>query len=173
MLRHFVPRNDVYWELILVLRATKAKKSKLKKAQRVALVVSLFNDEISRALQMGAVATLKDAGLTGDAVKVFEVAGAFEIPLVAKKIALTKKYAGVIALGCVIRGDTPHFEFVSLAATQGCLQVSLDTLVPVACGVLTVNTVAQAKERAAANEFNKGREAALALLDTLSTLEKI
>lgn len=141
--------------------------------RQVAVVVSRFNADISSLLLEGCLKELRAAGQTDQNIKVFNVAGAFEIPLVAKKIASTKKYSGVVALGCVIRGDTPHFEFVSLAATLGCLQAGLDTLCPIAFGVITVNNREQALERAGDNEFNKGREATLALLDTLSTLETI
>lgn len=142
-----------------------AKKAKT----RVAIVVSLFNAQISENLLTACLSTFEEMGLWN--VKVFKVAGAFEIPFMIKKIALTKKYAGVVALGCVIRGDTPHFEYVSQAASMGCLKASLDALCPVSFGVITVNNLAQAIERSGPNDFNKGREAALALLDTLTLVE--
>lgn len=146
-----------------------AKKAKTK----VAIVVSLFNEQISENLLTGCLSAFEDMGLASGNVKVFKVAGAFELPFMIKKIALTKKYAGVVALGCVIRGDTPHFEYVSQAASLGCLQVSLDTLCPVSFGVITVNNLEQAIERSGSNDLNKGREAALALFDTLTQLENV
>lgn len=159
----------------MVQRATKSRKviNKTKKLGKIALVVSRFNESISTSLLNGALTVLKENNYQDDAIKVYHVAGAFEIPLVAKKLALSKKVAGIVALGSVIRGDTPHFEFVSLAATMGCLQAGLDTGCPVAFGVITVNNEDQALARSKNNEFNKGREAAMALLDSLKTLESI
>lgn len=146
-----------------------AKKTKPK----VAVVVSLFNESICENLLIGCLKAFEDGGLASGNVKVFRVAGAFEIPFMIKKVALTKKYAGVVALGCVIRGETPHFEYVSQAASLGCLKASLDALCPVAFGVITVNNLAQALERSGPNDLNKGREAAFALLDTLTQLETV
>lgn len=140
---------------------------------QIALVVSQFNTEIIAGLQEGAVFALTQAGILASNIHVLSVPGAFEIPLVAKKAAASGKFSGVIALGCVIRGDTPHFEFVSLAATLGCLTAGLDTGVPVLFGVITVNTLEQARERSQPNDFNKGREAALSLLRVLETLARL
>ncbi len=141
--------------------------------KKIAIVVSLFNQKISDGLLNGAVQTLQENGYTGEGIKIFKVAGALEIPLIAKKIGLSKKYAGVVALGCVIRGETPHFEYVSLGVTLGCQQAQLDTGCPLAFGVLTVNNEEQAIARSSNNEFNKGREAVFALLDSLAILEQI
>lgn len=141
--------------------------------QKVAIVMSLFNTEISDGLKNGALKALQENGVAQKDVTIFTVPGAFEIPLVAQKVAQSKKFTGVVALGCVIRGDTPHFEFVSLAATMGCLQAGLTAGKPITFGVITVNTTAQALERSRDNDFNKGREAVLALLDTLATLNQI
>lgn len=149
------------------------KKNSLKTKKKIAIVVSLFNEKICRNLLQGSLNELAKNGLEKSEVSVLEVPGAFEIPLVAKKAAQSKKYSGVIALGCVIRGDTPHFEYVSQAATIGCLHAGLDTGCPVAFGVLTVDKEIQAIERSQPNQYNKGREAALALLDTLQTLENL
>lgn len=152
-------------------RKVKSKTKNQKK--KIAIVVSLFNENICRNLLKGSLTELQKHGYNDGDVKVLEVAGAFEIPFMAKKLALTKKYAGIVALGCVIRGDTPHFEYVSMAATMGCVQAQLDTGCPLAFGVLTVNNEDQARERSQPNEFNKGREAVLALLDTFQTLETL
>jgi len=141
--------------------------------KKIAIVVSLFNQKISDGLLGGAVRALEENGFKSDSVKIFKVAGAFEIPLIAKKIGQSKKYAGIVALGCVIRGETPHFEFVSLGVTMGCQQAQLDTGCPLAFGVLTVNNEEQAVERSSNDEFNKGREAVFALLDSLDVLEQI
>ena len=141
--------------------------------QKVAIVMSSFNTEISDGLKNGALKALQENGVAQKDVTLFTVPGAFEIPLVAQKVAQSKKFTGVVALGCVIRGDTPHFEFVSLAATMGCLQAGLTAGKPITFGVITVNTTAQALERSRDNDFNKGREAVLALLDTLATLNQI
>lgn len=141
--------------------------------KKIAIVVSLFNSDVCEGLLSGAKAALAEHSVADDRIEVFKVPGAFEIPLTAKMVAKSGRFAGVIALGCVIRGETPHFEFVSLAATMGCLQAGLEAERPVLFGVITVNTLEQALARARPDEFNKGREATLALFDTLTTLEKI
>ena len=141
--------------------------------KKFAVVVSRFNGDVCAGLLKGALDALAELGVARASIEVLHVPGAFEIPLIAKKAALTGRFAGVIALGAVIRGETPHFEFVSLAATMGCLQAGLDTGCPVMFGVITVNNPAQAKARAQADEFNKGREAALALAEVLQTMERI
>lgn len=143
------------------------------KQKKIAIVVSRFNEEICTGLLHGAQKTLNELGVSSDGVKVFYVPGAFEIPLVAKKIAQSKNYDGVVALGCVIKGDTAHFEFVSLAATMGVLEAGLQTEVPVSFGVITVNNQEQAITRSRDDDYNKGREASLALLDVLQTLEQV
>lgn len=141
--------------------------------KKVAIVVSLFNNSVSEGLLGGALETLHEYDFNSERYEVFKVPGAFEIPLVAQKAAKSGRFDGVIALGAVIRGATPHFEFVSLAATMGCLTAGLDSGKPVTFGVITVNNQAEADERSQPGEFNKGREAALALFDVLKTLERI
>src|SRR3990167_2910369 len=138
--------------------------------KKLAIAVSRFNEAVCEGLLTGALGALKESGVTTEHIEVFRVPGAFEIPLVAKKLAQSGRFAGVIALGAVIRGETPHFEFVSLAATMGCLQAALDTGCPVLFGVLTVNNEAEAAGRSRPDEFNKGREAVLALFDVLKTM---
>ncbi len=134
-------------------------------ADRYAIVVSRFNEEITRGLLAGAHEALAEAGVRDDAVSVFHVPGAFEIPLAAKRAAESGEFAAVICLGCLIKGDTIHFEYIAEAATHGIMRVALDTGVPVAFGLLTALTDAQAEERAAPGPGNKGREAAVAALE--------
>lgn len=160
----------------MIKRAVKTKRRPTKKTGRkkkIAIVVSLFNESVTRNLLKGSLRTLKKSGYPETAVTVVTVPGAFEIPLVAKRLAQTGKFAGIVALGCVIRGETPHFEYVSLATTLGCLEAQMDTGCPVAFGVLTVENEAQAVERSGPDNYNKGREAVLALLDTITTLESL
>lgn len=144
-----------------------------KAVAKVAIVVSLFNENITKNLLTACLKTLEEHGYRGDQLDVFKVPGAFEIGFVAQKVAGSRAYNGVIALGCVIRGETAHFEYVSLSATLGCLLAGMNTGCPVLFGVITTNTLEQALERSQPNEFNKGREVALALLDTLETLKTI
>lgn len=152
---------------------TKVLRKSSKHQGRIAIVVSLFNEKICRNLLQGSLDELKEQGVSADSIEVYEVAGAFEIPLMAQKVLRTKRYDGVIALGCVIRGDTPHFDYVCQAVTEGCLRVQLSESLPIAFGVITVDTPKQAKVRSSNDKFNKGRESALALLDTLTTFQKI
>src|SRR5258705_12737096 len=122
---------------------------------RVAIVASEYNSVIVDRLIAGAKRALKDHENT-----VIRVPGAFEIPLAAKRAALSRKYDAVVALGCVLRGETPHFEFISSAVSHGLEQVALETGIPIGFGVLTVDTVQQAMERSD-EDVNKGSEAAL------------
>jgi 6,7-dimethyl-8-ribityllumazine synthase len=131
---------------------------------RFAIVVSRFNEEITAGLLSGARAALAEAGVRDEGIAVFEVPGAFEIPLAAMRAAESGDFRAVICLGCVIKGDTMHFEYIADAVSHGIMRVGLDTGVPVAFGVLTTLTDAQAEERAAPGAGNKGREAALAAL---------
>ena len=131
---------------------------------RFAIVVSRFNEEITNGLLSGARDALREAGVRDDDVAEYHVPGAFEIPLAAKRAAESGEFTAVICLGCLIKGDTMHFECIANAASNGIMRVALDTGVPVAFGVITVLTDAQAEERAAAGPDNKGREAAMAAL---------
>ena len=137
---------------------------------RFAIVVSRFNEEITAGLLAGAREALREAEVRDDAVAVFEVPGAFEIPLAAKRAAESGAFAAVICLGCLIKGDTMHFEYIADAAAHGIMRVGLDTGVPVAFGVLTTLTDAQAEERSGQGPGNKGREAALAALEMVRVL---
>lgn len=140
---------------------------------QIALVVSQFNLEICQGLLNGAVKLLKECGFPESQYEVFWVPGAFEIPLVTQKLARLARFSGVVALGCVIRGETPHFDFVSLSATYGVLQASLNTETPVTLGIITVENQKQAQDRSRDDDFNKGRESTLALLETVRVLKNL
>lgn len=134
-------------------------------AIRIAIVVSRYNDFVTDPLRDAALATLVERGVTREDVTVHVVPGAFEIPQGAGAVARALKPDAVICLGCVIRGATPHFEYISSAVAQGITSAALATGVPMAFGVLTTNSVEEALERSAAGPANKGREAALAALE--------
>jgi 6,7-dimethyl-8-ribityllumazine synthase len=136
---------------------------------RVAIIVSRFNELVSKGLLAGAEDCLKRHGAKEENVDVVWVPGAFEIPLVAKKVA--KNYDAVICLGAVIRGGTPHFEYVASEAAKGIAKVSLETGVPVIFGILTTDNLEQALERAGAKPGNKGFAAALSAIE-LANLSK-
>ena len=138
-----------------------------------ALVVGRFNSFIADSLVNGAVDTLRRHGVSDGNITIVRAPGAFEIPLVVKKVIAQGKYDAVIALGAVIRGGTPHFEYVAGECTKGLAQVSLDADVPVAFGVLTVDTIEQAIERAGTKAGNKGSEAAASALEMVSLLKKL
>jgi 6,7-dimethyl-8-ribityllumazine synthase len=132
--------------------------------RRFAVVVSRFNHEVTDRLLAGARACLIEHGARADDVDIFSVPGAFELPVTALHAARAG-YAAVIALGCVIRGDTPHFEYVAGGAAQGLAQVSIETGVPVVLGVLTTDDLKQALDRAGGKSGNKGWEAAQTALE--------
>lgn len=144
---------------------------------RFAIVVSRFNSEVTDGLLAGAREYLAQRGIEiADADAVY-APGAFEIPLLAKALAKTGRYVGVICLGAVIKGETAHFEFISLGATMGLMQAGLETGVPITFGILTTYDDAQAAARsgtgADAMSHNKGREAAAACLESVRTLQTI
>ena len=140
---------------------------------RYALVVGRFNAFIVESLQAGAVGTLTQHGCAREDIIVYMVPGAFEIPLVAKKVAESGQVDGVIALGAVIRGSTPHFDYVANEAAKGIAPVSLSTGCPVSFGVLTCDTIEQAIERAGTKAGNKGAEAALAAIEMINVINQI
>ena len=117
---------------------------------KIGIVLSRFNQFISGRLLEGALDALHRLGAQEDNISIFKVPGSFEIPLIAKKIALAKKVDGIIALGTLIRGDTPHFDFLSAEVTKGLAQISMENGVPIAYGILTVDTIEQGIERAGA-----------------------
>mgnify|MGYP000480295361 CR=1 FL=1 len=140
---------------------------------RYAIVVGRFNSFVVESLVEGAVDTLKRHGIEESNIRIVRVPGAFEIPLAVKKLAEQKKDDAIIALGAVIRGGTPHFEYVSAESSKGVGQVSLDFGVPVANGILTVNSIEQAIERSGTKAGNKGAEAALTALEMVSVLRQL
>jgi 6,7-dimethyl-8-ribityllumazine synthase len=140
---------------------------------RLAIVASRFNDEIVDGLIDGAKRALVKAGLKWEDVPVFRVPGAFEIPLVAKRAAQSLKYDAVIAIGCLIKGETPHFEFISMQASMGLGLAALETGVPITFGVITVNTDEQAVARSGDNNENKGYEAAMAAIEMVELLRRM
>ena len=137
---------------------------------RFGIIVSRFNSFISDRLLEGALDTLLRHGAAQEQLTVVKVPGAFEIPLVAKTMAQSKKYDAVICLGAVIRGGTPHFEYVSSEMTKGIAVASLESGLPVAFGVLTTDSVEQAIERAGTKAGNKGVEAALSAIEMINLL---
>jgi 6,7-dimethyl-8-ribityllumazine synthase len=140
---------------------------------RLAVVVSRFNPEVTGGLLGGARAQLAQSGVAIAEDDIFEAPGAFELPLIAQALVKAGRYDGVICLGCVIKGDTAHFEFISLAASTGIMSAALASETPISFGVLTTYTDAQAESRSADDAGNKGREAAAACLETALTLRAI
>lgn len=143
------------------------------KPWRIALVVSRFNREVTDGLKEGALEYLAGQGIAAAPEDIHSAPGAFEIPLIAKALAKSGKYDGVVCLGCVTKHETAHFEFVSLGATMGLMQAILETEVPIAFGILTTYDDAQARARSGADANNKGIEAAAACIETLETLAGI
>ena len=141
--------------------------------QKFAIVVSRFNDFITEKLLSGALDALVRSGAKDSDIQVVKVPGAFEIPLVAKKIAKKKGLGAIICLGAVIRGATPHFDYVSAEVSKGIAQVSLESEVPIIFGVVTTDTIEQAIERAGAKAGNKGWSAAIAAVEMANLLEVV
>ncbi|MDD4571755.1 MAG: 6,7-dimethyl-8-ribityllumazine synthase [Clostridia bacterium] len=142
---------------------------------RFGIVLGRFNNFISSKLLEGALDALKRHGATETGIEVVWVPGAFEIPLIAKKMAKSKKYGAVICLGAVIRGGTPHFDYVCNEVSKGIASVSLETEVPIIFGILTTENIEQAIERAGTKHGNKGYEAAVTAIEMVNlvdTLEK-
>ncbi|MBE7212511.1 MAG: 6,7-dimethyl-8-ribityllumazine synthase [Gluconacetobacter diazotrophicus] len=142
-------------------------------APRLALVVSRFNEPVTGGLRRGALEWLGEHGIAVREDDRFDAPGAFELPVLAQALARTGRYEGVICLGCVIKGDTAHFEFIALGAAVGLMQAMLSAEVPIAFGVLTTYSDEQARVRSAADEHNKGREAAAACVESISLLRRI
>jgi 6,7-dimethyl-8-ribityllumazine synthase len=140
---------------------------------RFALVVSRFNEGITRALGDGARAALVEAGAAQGDLEELEVPGAFELPQAARRAAETGRFDAVICLGCVIRGETPHFEYISSAVAHGIMDAAAATGVPIAFGVLTTDTQAQAQARARPGRDNKGREAAAAAIEMAALFRRL
>ena len=149
------------------------KKKHSRKYYKIAIILSLFNEFIGQKLLQGALKCLKENKLDDKNIDLIKVPGAFEIPVTAEKLASLNKYDAIICLGAVIRGETPHFDYVANAASSGILQVALKHSLPVIFGVLTTNTVEQAIERAGGKDGNKGWDAALAALEMADVMKKI
>jgi len=143
------------------------------KGMKFGIVASRFNDFISGKLIEGALDALVRSGANAEDITVCKVPGAFEIPLVAKKLATAGKVDAVICLGAVIRGATPHFEYISAEVSKGIANVGLETGVPVVYGVLTTDSIEQAIERAGSKSGNKGFEAGLAAVELVDLLKKL
>jgi 6,7-dimethyl-8-ribityllumazine synthase len=142
--------------------------------KKFAIVVARFNSFVVESLLDGALDTLDRHGeVNTDDITVVRVPGAYELPIVAKKLAEKQKYDGIIALGAVIRGGTPHFDFVAGECNKGLAQVSLDFGVPVAFGVITTDSIEQAIERSGTKAGNKGAEAALGALEMVNVISAI
>jgi len=140
---------------------------------RFAVVVSRFNEEITAGLLQGALDTLEQAEVSVGDVTVVRVPGAFEIPLAAMRMAETGQFDAVITIGCLIKGDTMHFEYIASACSQGILEASTATGVPIAFGVLTTLTEEQALARSAPGPENKGQEAALAAIEMATLFRQV
>lgn len=144
------------------------------KMPRIAIVVSRFNEKITGGLAKGAQEWLAERQIPFNAEEdLLYAPGAFELPLIAQTLVKSGKYDGVVCLGCVIKGETAHFEFISLGATIGIMQASLATETPISFGILTTYTAEQAEIRSEENGENKGREAVAACIESLALIQKI
>jgi len=141
------------------------------KGYKIAVILSRFNQFISGRLLEGALEALKKLGAEEKDLTIYKVPGAFEIPFLAKKIASKEEFDGILCLGALIRGDTPHFDFLSAEVTKGLAQVALEEGVPVSYGILTVDTLEQGIERAGTKAGNKGYDAAFALVEMLNLVK--
>ena len=146
------------------LRATSA---------RFALLVTRFNSFITESLLNGAIDTLKRHGISESQMDIIRVPGAFELPLVASRLADPEKYGAIIALGAVIRGGTPHFDYVAGECAKGLGQISLDRGIPISFGVLTTDSIEQAIERAGTKAGNKGADAAMSALEMVNLMNQL
>lgn len=140
---------------------------------RFAIVVSRFNDAITERLLQGALDCLKRHNAEDEAVDIFYVPGAFEMPVALKKIAKSKKYDAAIALSCIIRGDTPHFDYVASEVAKGIAKISIEDELAVGFGVITADSLEQAINRAGAKSGNKGFKAAMSAMETANLLKEV
>ncbi len=141
------------------------------KGFKIGIVSSRFNEFLTGELLEGALDALKKLGADDGDIVLYKVPGSFEIPVVAKKLAASGKVDGVLCLGALIRGDTPHFDFLGAEVTKGLAQIALDLGVPVSFGILTVDTIEQGIERSGTKAGNKGWDAAFSLVETLNLLK--
>jgi 6,7-dimethyl-8-ribityllumazine synthase len=140
---------------------------------KIAIVLSLFNEFIGQKLLEGALSCLKENNVSDENINIVKVPGAFEIPLTADKLASLKKYDAIICLGAIIRGDTPHFDYVAATASSGILQVSLKYSLPVIFGVLTTDNIEQAVERSGGKHGNKGVDAATTAIEMADLMKRL
>lgn len=140
---------------------------------RFAIVVSRFNEFISSKLVEGAMDALRRHGANDEQVSLIKVPGSFEIPLIAKKLAETGQYDAIVCLGAVIRGATPHFEYVAAEVSKGIANVALETRTPVTFGILTTDSLEQAIERAGSKSGNKGWDAAMAAMEMVNLFKEL
>src|SRR5262245_28725314 len=140
---------------------------------RFAVVVSTYHDAVTDRLQAGAMDALISAGAAAESVTIVRVPGAFEIPLAAQQAAERGLFDAIICLGCVIKGETPHFEYIASAVSHGLTSASSVTRVPMTLGVLTTNSIEEALARAGGGPGNKGREAAMAAVEMVSVLRQL
>lgn len=143
------------------------------KGVKFGIVVSRFNDFINKRLQEGALDALSRHGAEDENISIVKVPGSFEIPLMAKKLADSGKYDAIICLGAVIRGATPHFEYISAEVTKGIAKVTLDSGIPIAFGILTTDNIEQAIERAGTKSGNKGWDAAMSAIEMVNVLKVV
>jgi len=143
------------------------------KGLKFGIVLSRFNNFVAERLLEGALDALRRSGAEEGDITVVRVPGSFEIPLAAKKLAKTARYDGVICLGCVIRGATPHYAYIATEVTKGIASVSLESEVPVAFGVLTTDTIEQAIERAGTKMGNKGFDAAMSAIEMANLMREL
>lgn len=142
------------------------------KGLKIGIIVSRFNQFISERLLEGALDALTKLGAEQSDISIYKVPGSFEIPFLAKKLAKEKKVDGIACLGVLIRGDTPHFDFLGAEVTKGLAQIAMEEGIPVAFGILTVDTIEQGIERAGAKAGNKGSDAVFSLVETLNLIKE-
>ncbi|MFB3854266.1 MAG: 6,7-dimethyl-8-ribityllumazine synthase [Vicinamibacterales bacterium] len=140
---------------------------------RLALVVSRYNDFVTRRLEAGALAALEGAGVEDSMITVLRVPGAFEVPAAARKAAETGRFDAIVCLGCLIRGETPHFDYIASASSHALAQASGATGVPITFGILTTNSAEEALARAGGGSSNKGYEAAVAAVEMATLYRQI
>ena len=139
---------------------------------KIGIILSRFNQFISGRLLEGALDALNKLGATDKDISIYKVPGSFEVPVIAKKLAEGKKVDGIICLGALIRGDTPHFDYLSAAVTKGLAQISMEEGIPVSYGILTVDTIEQGIERAGTKAGNKGYDSTFSLIETINLIKK-
>ena len=151
----------------------KISSQKVNKDCKIAVITTKWNELITEKLLKGSLEALSKEGIADENITIVTVDGAYEIPIVCKQLAITKKYDGIVALGCVIKGETPHFDFVAGDCSKGIMDTMLETGIPIGFGVLTTDTNEQAFARSGGDKGNKGFEAAETTLNMISIIEQI